>query len=104
MELLTPATLVTGSVTRDSVRDNGETRETTQWRPVEQFLDMPPSLPLSAADSRQTRTNFVNLRQIAFWISIKFKKELNGPLPTIHLLWRMSTIMARPGQSWAPRN
>ena len=38
-------TLVTGSVTRDSVRDNGETGETTQWRPVEQFLDTPPPLP-----------------------------------------------------------
>ena len=44
-ELVTPATLVTGSVTRDSVRDNGETRETTQWRAAEQFLDTPPPLP-----------------------------------------------------------
>ena len=41
-------TLVTGSVTRDSVRDNGETRETTQWRPAELSLVVLQKVPSEA--------------------------------------------------------
>ena len=46
-----------------------------------------------------TATNFVNLHKIAFWISIKFKKELNGPLTTMHLL--VFGLLTIPRGTWA---